>query len=121
MYKQRTTPTPKTLFTMLAAVCVLPAVPALASDVTGRDVTVRYADLDAGTVAGATQLLQRIEVAAGRVCAPLDHGDLSSRSRRESCEQKLTSAAVSRVNSPVLVSLYQSARRDAPRVIAQAK
>ena len=70
--------------------------------VTGRDITVRYADLDAGTVDGATLLLKRIEAASGRVCASLDHGDLASRSRREACERKLTAAAVTRVNSPVL-------------------
>ncbi|HMA12820.1 MAG TPA: UrcA family protein [Steroidobacteraceae bacterium] len=97
------------------------AAPALASDVTGRDITVRFADLDVDTVDGATLLLRRIEGAASRVCSPLDHGDLASRSRREACEKKLTSAAVSRVNSAVLATVYQSAGRDAPSVIAQAK
>lgn len=97
------------------------AMTASAGDITGRDITVRYADLDAGTVAGATLLLQRIEVASGRVCAPLDHGDLASRRLRAACELKLTAAAVTRVDSPVLASVYQSARRDPPRVIAQAR
>lgn len=106
---------------VLAVASALPgAATALASDVTGRDVAVGYADLDAGTVDGATRLLQRIEVAAGRVCAPLDHGDLASRTRRQACEQKLTADAVTRVNTPALVAVYQSARRDAPRVIARA-
>lgn len=97
------------------------AAAASASGITGPDVTVRYADLDVDTVDGATLLLKRIESASGRVCSPLDHGDLASRGRREACEQKLIAAAVSRVNSPALATVYQSVRRDAPRVIAQAK
>lgn len=106
----------------LAAIALLPfAASAPASDITGRDITVRYADLDAGTIEGATLLLQRIQGAAGRVCAPLDHGDLASRSRRQVCQQKLTDAAVTGVDSPTLASLYQSARRDPPRVIALAR
>ena len=106
----------------MAILCTLPfAGPTLASGITGRDITVRYADIDAGTIDGATVLLRRIEGAASRVCAPLDHGDLASATRRESCEQKLTAAAVSRVNSPALASVYRSAYREAPRVIAQAK
>ena len=105
--------------TTLAALSL--AVPASASDITGRDITVRYADLDVATVDGATLLLKRIEGAANRVCSPLDHGDLASKGRREACEQKLTAAAVTRVNSPALATVYQSARRDTPRVIAQAK
>jgi len=106
----------------LAAAALLSiAATASASEITGRDVTVRYADLDAGTVDGATLLLKRIEAASGRVCAALDHGDLASRSRREACERKLTDAAVTRVNSPVLADVYRSVRRDVPRVIAQAR
>lgn len=110
------------LLATLAAIISLPlAASASASDITGRDVTVQYADVDTDSIAGATLLLQRIQVAAESVCAPLDHGDLASRSRRLACEQKLTAAAVTRVNSPALASVYQSARRDTRRVIAQAK
>ena len=110
------------LIAAVSAISSLPlAAPAFASDITGRDVAVQYADLDVETVDGATRLLQRIEAAAGRVCAPLDHGDLASRRSRDACEHKLTSNAVSQVDSPALASVYQSARRDASRVIAQAK
>ena len=106
----------------LAAIALLPfAASATASDITGRDITVHYADLDARSPEGAAVLLQRIKGAAERVCAPLDHGDLASRNRRQACEQKLTAAAVTGVDSPALASLYQSARRDAPRVIALAQ
>lgn len=110
------------LLAALAAIVSLPfAASAPASDVSGRDITVRYADLDAGTIEGATVLLQRIRRAADRVCAPLDHGDLGSRNHRQACEGKLTSAAVTGVNSPALASVYQSSRRDTRRVIALAK
>lgn len=101
-----------------AAMALTMTVPALAGAVTGPDVAVRYADIDVDTVAGATQLLQRIEVAADRVCARLDHGDLASRANRERCEQKLIGAAVSKVNQPVLVQVYQSVHRTAPRMAA---
>lgn len=110
----------------LAAALVL-TVPALAGAgaLTAPDVAVRYADLDVGSVAGATQLLQRIESAAEQVCARLDHGDLASRANRERCEQKLTAAAVAKVNHPVLAQVYESvrhgaasSRRAAPRMAA---
>jgi UrcA family protein len=108
---------------MLGTTAVLSCVAATASatELTGRDITVRYADLDAGSVDGATLLLKRIEAASGRVCASLDHGDLASRSRREACEGKLIAAAVTHVNSPVLADVYRSVRRESPRVIAQAR
>ena len=69
-------------------------------------------------MAGATQLLTRIEVAANSVCARLDHGDVASRANRQRCEQKLTAAAVAKVNHPVLAQVYESAHRTAPRVAA---
>ena len=103
---------------LAAAMALSPSVPALAGAVTGPDVAVRYSDIDVDTVAGATLLLKRIEVAADRVCARLDHGDLASRSNRERYEQKLIGATVAKVNQPMLVQVYESARRTPPRVAA---
>jgi UrcA family protein len=103
---------------LLAAAAVVLTLPVVAAGVTGPDVAVRYADLDVNSVSGATQLLQRIESAADNVCARLDHGDLSSRGNRERCEQKLTAAAVTKVNHPVLAQVYESAHHTAPRVAA---
>lgn len=103
---------------LLATVAVVLTMPAVAGSVTGPDIAVRFADLDVNTVAGATQLLQRIESAADSVCARLDHGDLASRGNRERCEQKLTAAAVTKVNHPVLAQVYESAHHTAPRVAA---
>lgn len=105
----------------IAVVALVASTPGVASEYVGRDVTVRYADLDVNSVAGATQLLGRIQGAAERVCAPLDHGNLSSRVRRDACERKLTAEAVGRVNSSALLAVHESAHRAAPRVIALAR
>lgn len=107
---------------LLAAAATLSiAAGAAAADITGRDVTVSYSRIDIGTIDGATVLLQRIEAASSRVCAALDHGDLASRARRLACQQQLTAAAVTRVDSPVLADVYRAARRDPSRVIALAR
>ena len=119
MNKHLRTPLTGIMFAAVAALSMAPL--AFAADVTGRDVTVRYAGRDVSTVDGATLLLQRIESASAHVCAALDHGDLASRGRRVACEQKLTAAAVTRVDSPVLADVYRAARRDASRVIALAR
>jgi UrcA family protein len=104
-----------------ALVALVLGLPAMAGAVTAPDVAVRYNDLDVDTVSGATQLLQRIESAADRVCARLDHGDLASRGNVQRCEQKLTAAAVAKVNHPVLAQVYESAHHAAPRVAALVK
>jgi len=107
---------------LLAAAATLSiASTAVAAGITGRDVSVTYSAVDAGRVDGAILLLRRIEAASARVCAPLDHGDLASRSRRLACERQLTADAVTRVGSPVLADVYRSARRDSSRVIALAR
>ncbi len=96
------------------------AAPALAGGVYGADVSVQYSDLDVDTVAGATTLLKRIHGAAQSVCAPIDHGSLSSRARRDACQGKLTAAAVARVNRPVLLAVYESTQ-SMPRVVTAAR
>lgn len=98
----------------VVALTLAPALPAPASDLFARDVVVAFADLDIDTVEGAGRLLGRIEGAAARVCAPLDHGDLASRARERACRQRLTEAAVARVDNPVLASVHASARRAMP-------
>ena len=103
------------------AAAALVATPTLAGSLTGPDVSVPYSDLDIDTVDGATQLLTRIKVAADRVCAPLDHGDLASRAKHDQCHVKLTGAAVAKVDHPVLAAVYKSAYPNAPSVAALAK
>lgn len=97
---------------ILGALCA----PAFAGGTVGSDVTVRYADLDVGSEAGARKLLQRIEWAARRVCAPLDHGSLTSRVHEDSCRRQVTEAAVIKVNHPVLQATYELVRSARPPV-----
>jgi UrcA family protein len=94
------------------------AVPALAGGSAGPDVTVRFQDLNIQTVEGATVLLNRINTAAHNVCARLDHGDLASHANLVRCQQKLTAAAVARVNNPVLATVYKSAHPTTSTVAA---
>jgi UrcA family protein len=85
-----------------------------AADLVGPDITVSYEDL--ATEQSATKLLRRIESAARRVCAPLDHGTLASRVNAQSCSQGVTAAAVSKVNHPMLQAAYNLAKGVRPPV-----
>lgn len=96
------------------------AAPALSGGVYGADVPVQYGDLDVGTIAGATTLLKRINAAAKSVCAPINHGSLSSRAKADACQGKLTAAAVARVDHPVLLAVYQSTQ-PTPQVVTAAR
>ena len=106
---------------VIAAAALVLGTPTFAASLAGADVNVGYSDLDIDTVDGATQLLDRIKSAADRVCAPLDHGDIASRANRSKCHMKLTAAAVSRVDHPVLAAVYKSAYPNAPSFAAVTK
>lgn len=90
------------------------SVPAAATDLVGPDMAVRYEISAVDSEQGALQLLKRIEGAAARMCARLDHGSLASRRNVENCSQKLTAHAVSKVNHPLLLAAYHSKGRSAP-------
>jgi UrcA family protein len=95
--------------------------PANATDLVSPDITVRYGDLAIDTEQGASKLLKRIEGAADRVCARLDHGSLVSRSNAEDCSRKVTAAAVNQVNHPMLLAVYSSARGMSPPIASLTK
>lgn len=95
---------------ILASLALGLAAPGFADGLVGRDVTVRFGDLAIDTEQGASALLRRIEWAAQRVCAPLDHGTLSSRISASSCRRDVTANAVARVSHPMLQAVYDSAR-----------
>lgn len=103
-------------FLAIAVAAMALAAPTVAGNLTGPDVKVAYSDLDIDTADGASQLLKRINGAASRVCASLDHGDIASRANVAQCHQKLTAAAVAKVNHPVLAAIYKSAHPDASPV-----
>jgi UrcA family protein len=96
------------------------SLPSLSADLVGPDITVRYADLDIDVAPGAAQLLKRIEAAAGRVCARLDHGDLASVSHAQQCRRQVTAAAVSKVNHPMLQAAYDAKRGVVTGTVASA-
>jgi UrcA family protein len=97
------------------------AAPAMAGYEPNPDVTVRYGDLDIDSQAGAALLLQRIEGAAVQVCARMNNGALVSRVLRDRCRQKVTAAAVARVNRPALATVYESSYRTAPAKVAMVE
>jgi UrcA family protein len=99
-----------------AALVVGLAAPAHAGDLIGRDVTVQYGDLAIETEPGAKQLLRRIEWAAQRVCAPLNHGTLASQASEKKCRGEVTAAAVTRVNHPMVQAAFDRARGVGPSV-----
>jgi UrcA family protein len=78
-----------------------------AGDTTGANQsTVKYADLNVSSPAGAAALYARINVAAGGVCRPLDGRDLASKTQFDRCVHKAIADAVSKVNQPALYSIY---------------
>jgi UrcA family protein len=99
-----------------ATVLMALTAPSQAGEVLGPDITVPYADLAIDTEPGASKLLRRIEWAAQRVCARLDHGTLASRANARACRQELAAAAVLKVNHPMLQAVYDSARGARPAV-----
>jgi UrcA family protein len=103
-----------------AVLALAQAAPSLAGGFYGRDVAVHYSDLDVDTVEGATTLLKRIHAAAKSVCAPIDHGSLSSQAKRDACQGKLTAAAVARVDRPLVLAVYESTRT-MPQVVTAAR
>ena len=70
--------------TSLALSCTLAATPALA-DRRGDRVTVRTADLDLATAAGARTLRTRIDRAVASLCGDVDQRDLRAMAWRDRC------------------------------------
>ena len=101
---------------ILATLTLGLAAPTFADGPVGRDITVSFGDLAIDTEQGAASLLRRIEWAAQRVCAPLDHGTLSSQVNAGACRRDVTAAAVARVSHPMLQAVYDSDRGTSPPV-----
>jgi UrcA family protein len=83
--------------------------------------TVKYADVSVASSQGATTLYNRIRIASEEVCAPLDHGDLSSKMHAKACMQKATADAVSKVNQPALTAVYNARNGGSLPMIAAVK
>ena len=93
-----------TVLTLAAAFGALSSASAATSDSSVPSVTVRYADLNLSTEAGAKALYQRIAYAAKQVCPVADIRDLSRLVIARACQQAAIEGAVSSVNSPLLAA-----------------
>jgi UrcA family protein len=79
--------------------------PASAGQFAGPDVTVRYADLDITTSAGAESLYERIQQAAARVC-PASDRTLVRQMAAERCRNEVVAQAVDSLSNPRLTAIY---------------
>jgi UrcA family protein len=91
--------------------CVLVAFNAHAGD--SRSETVKFADLNLGSQAGVETLYGRIHAAARRVCDQPAGEEEAIRS----CMKKAESAAVGKVNAPLLTAFYQNKNGTRPQTI----
>jgi UrcA family protein len=81
-----------------------------------RTVTVRFADLNISTAAGAKTLYQRIRRAARTVCGEEEDYGLGLDARRHwsSCFQSAVNGAVDKVHSPLLQAVHRRSTLAAP-------
>jgi len=86
-------------------VCLLGITPAWSNTPDVPSVTVRYADLDLSTSAGANELYQRIQAAAKQVCGP-PGADLIEQTGWRRCYRMAVGDAVRKVNSPLLIAVH---------------
>jgi UrcA family protein len=86
-----------------AALCAASASAQAAEDVPSK--TVKFADLNITSQAGAKVLYGRIRAAARDVCRDSSGGDPIGRLAVSACIEKAIDKAVKDVNSPVLTSL----------------
>jgi UrcA family protein len=85
-------------------VCLLGITPAWSNTPDPPSVTVRYADLDLSSPAGADALYRRIQAAARQVCG-FPGTDLVEQSSWRSCYRSAVGDAVRKVNSPLLIAV----------------
>ncbi len=99
---------------LLALAACTGALSSASAATTGSDVpsaTVRYADLDLSTDAGAKTLYHRIAFVAKQVCPADDTRDLSRLTIARACQQAAIERAVRSINSPHLAAAHAAATR----------
>ncbi len=92
-----------------------------AGDTDSLQRTVKYADLSVASTSGAATLYNRIRIASEEVCAPLGHGDLSSKMKVKACAHKAIADAVGQVNQPALTAVYNARNGVSLPMVAAAK
>jgi len=95
--------------------CVLFAFNAHADD--SRSETVKFADLNLGTQAGVEALYTRIHNAAWRVCRQ----PAGEQEATRACTTKTESAAIGKVNVPLLTAFYQKKTGKNPQTITASR
>jgi len=90
---------------LAALVCVLGTATSWAAPGEARSITVRFADLDLSSIAGAKTLYHRIQAAASQVCRPVGTDPIEQFGSR-ACARKATADAVSKVNNPLLTAVH---------------
>jgi len=71
-------------------------------------VTVRYADLNLNTSAGAEQLYARLRSAARRVCNVAEAHALGDAMKAKECYRQVLGVAVNNVKSPMVDALHRA-------------
>lgn len=110
------------IFAALALTCGAVSMAAETSDVPQE--LVKFGDLNLSSPQGATTLYNRIAAAANRVCKPfdIDSRDLSLRARLDACVHKAIANAVTKVDHPGLLAVYNAKNyRPRPIIIAAAQ
>ncbi len=97
------------------------AVASAAGDADSLQKTVKYTDTSVSTATGAATLYNRIRIASEEVCAPLGHGDLSSKMKVAACSHKAIVDAVTQVNQPALSAVYNARNGVSLPMVAAAK
>jgi UrcA family protein len=98
----------------LASVCA-------AAETDPPQITVKFADLNVSSSAGASALYARIQRAARQVCPPIDGaGDLSSNVRMNACVHKAIADAVAKVGQPALFDAYNAHNRQSTPIVLAA-
>jgi UrcA family protein len=89
-----------------AAVCAALGGAARADEV--PQVHVKYADLNLGTITGATALYQRIRRAANEVCPATDDRELAAKAPAKACADQAVARAVATVDNVNLTKVYEA-------------
>jgi UrcA family protein len=102
----------------IAALCLATAAMAAQADAPAPQArTVRYADLNLNTPAGAAVLYKRIKNAAEQVCGDGNARQLAEAMAAKACLARAVQAGVHAVNNVQLTRVYDAHRDAAPETI----
>ncbi len=92
---------------ILAAVALCTALAAAARAGGATRIHVQYADLNVNSTAGATQLYQRIRLAADEVCRVNDEREPERIQKARTCAERIVADAVAAADLPRLTTVHQ--------------